>query len=136
MSYAMRSMILGIPMFLLSTLVFGAEWKQLGGGDGFTTSADLSTAQRTGDIVDLWTLWNYDKPEVIAKTEFLSMKEHVLYNCADHTTAIIGYVLYSERDAGGKIKFQRTKPAEFVAALEGSASDGVRKIACAIPPKP
>jgi hypothetical protein len=128
-------MILGIAALLFSIPALAAEWKQLGGGDGFTTSADLSSAQRTGDVVDLWTLWNYDKPEVVAKTEFLSMKEHVLYNCADHTTAIIGYILYSGRDAGGKIKLERTKPAMFVSGLEGSASDGVRKFACAIPPK-
>jgi hypothetical protein len=120
-----------VPLPPVPPAIFGtAQWQKIGGSSGVTTSADVSSIKRDGDLVELWTLWDYDKPQVVDGPKFLSVKQKAMYDCADHTTAITEYTTYAKNGGLGTIVFHRSKPPLFEPAKPGSAADGVFQFAC------
>jgi hypothetical protein len=121
-----------LVVFAFCPAVCSAEsWSLIGGGSGTSTSADLSSIKRTGDLVELWTLWNYEKPQTVNGPTFLSMKQKGIYNCVNHASATTEYAMYSGRNGQGKVIFKRSKPAIFEPARPGSSSGGILQFACA-----
>lgn len=107
-----------------------ARWQEIGSDDISKTSVDVASIARTGDVVELWSLWNYDEPQSIDGPKFLSVKSKSLFNCSKRTAADADYAMYSERNGLGRIIYESSDLLDFKTPGEGSKSALLMKFAC------
>lgn len=107
------------------------RWREVGTDGGSSTSIDIASLKRAGNIVQLWSLWNYDEPQSIDGPKFSSVKSKALFDCSDRTSADTNDAMYSERDGTGNVIFQSSNPIQFKPVAQGSKAEVIWKVVCA-----
>jgi hypothetical protein len=92
--------ILMLVMVLLSNEVM-ASWSQITLNNEAIIYADLSTIQKTGNLVKMWDISDFKKKSVPDK--FLSIKSLHEFDCKLSQSRVINFAMYSGNMASGKV---------------------------------
>jgi len=100
----------------LTCCAANAEWSPLlvGVGNKSSMDVDRSTFKRNGDIVKLWTRWDFDTDEYFGGKKYRSTVSLVEINCKEDMARTSYATLYSGQKGEGKQVDQINQPdAEF-----------------------
>ena len=117
-----------------------ANWVLVGGGDsqgGYVFYADPATITRTGDVVKMWSMYDYKAAQVSRATrvEYLSLTGQNEYDCKNEKERRLYFRYHSGHVAGGAIVFTTAglvPPDQWDALSPRSAAASLWKIACGI----
>ena len=111
-----------------------AEWTYVGrSSDGNPTIyADLATIRKSGSIVKMWTMSDYN---IVQKSsngkQYLSAKTQDEYDCKEETSGILAFTTFSENMGNGNPISSDSGPANKKPISPESLIEAIWKIACA-----
>lgn len=127
----MRKAILVMLLIIASNGAM-AEWEAIGtSSNGVVTYAEPSTIRRSGDMVKMWSLYDYKTAGVVNGKLYLSIKAQDEYDCKDERSRTI-YGSYHSGNMGRDGSHSRTnRPDDIWTPIPpGSAIELLWKIAC------
>ena len=102
----MKKILMGLVLTVMATAA-NAEWVLVSeGANGNKTYSDPATKKRTGDVVRMWGITDYAKPEFADGKSFQSTRYYSQNDCAERTsqalqlTAFVGRMGTGERHGG------------------------------------
>jgi hypothetical protein len=120
-----------ITLLVLSSGPAYAEWVKLSGDDSVTTYADATTIQRTGDLVRMWELLNFQTLQE-SRNPYFSLKAVREYDCTLEQSRIISLYSYSgQMGTGEMVGSYLEDEVKWEPVMPGSLGQDVWKIACA-----
>ena len=121
-----------ITLLLLSSSPVYAEWVWIDdkAKDGMTTYANPDTIRRKGDLVKMWTLFDFKTAEHVADTTHLSFKEQDEYDCTKLRTRRFAGRFFSGNMGSGKVVYSNTTKDKWGPVPPGSVSHDLWKLAC------
>lgn len=129
----MRKLILMMVLTGLSSSAM-AEWTRAGHNDDSIAYVDLSTIRKHGDLVKMWYLDDFKKPQIDDKGDkYLSSKGQGEYDCKEEQLRTLAYLWFSDNMEKGELvhsgpsKFQQWNPVP-----PGSIAEIKWQIACGI----
>ena len=124
--------LLLIVIFFLSSGVACAEWVWIDdvAKDGMTTYANPDTIQGKGDLVKMWTLFDFKTPEHVADTTHLSFKSQDAYDCTRRRSRTLAGTFFSGNMGQGKVVYSNSTKTKWEPVPAGSVSHDLWKIAC------
>lgn len=129
-----------VPGLAIATLLAGvsssvaAEWVEIGGASegGMTVYADPATIRKAGNMVKMWSLFDFEKSRVGAtgKHVYMSAKGQDEYDCNEDQSR----TLYSSRHSGnmgkGKVVYSDADPDRWEPVPPQSVIGALWKFAC------
>jgi hypothetical protein len=104
---------------------------KLSGDDSVTTYADATTIQRTGDLVRMWELLNFQTLQE-SRNPYFSLKAVREYDCTLEQSRIISLYSYSgQMGTGEMVGSYLEDEVKWEPVMPGSLGQDVWKIACA-----
>ena len=121
-----------ITLLLLSSSPVYAEWVWIDdkAKDGMTTYANPDTIRRKGDLVKMWTLFDFKTAEHVADTTHLSFKEQDEYDCTKLRTRRLAGRFFSGNMGSGKVVYSNATKDKWGPVPPGSVSHDLWKLAC------
>jgi hypothetical protein len=120
---------------LLPFACHSQTWQKIGYDDVSTTSVDVDSIKEVGDVTEIWTLWNYNKPQSVeGGPSFSSIKSKAIIKCATNESADADYMIYSLQGAQGDVVFSSTNDSGFAPVKNGSKAAVVFEYVCSTPP--
>jgi hypothetical protein len=115
-----------------------ANWVLVGGGDsqgGYVFYADPATITRTGDVVKMWSMYDYKAAQVsrAARAEYLSLVGQNEYDCKNEKERRLYFRYHSGHVGDGALVFSTAglvPPDQWDAFSPRSAAASLWKIAC------
>ena len=122
--------LLLITLLVLSSGPAYAEWLELSGDDRVTTYTDATTIQRTGDLVRMWELLNFQTLQE-SRNPYFSLKAVREYDCTLEQSRIISLYSYSgQMGTGEMVGSYLEDEVKWEPVMPGSLGQDVWKIAC------
>jgi Surface-adhesin protein E len=123
-----------ILMILLLAVVSSnavAEWVAIGTGDGSILYANPNTFRKSGNIIKMWTLTDYNSAREIAGEKFLSEKSQEAYDCKEEQAKMLYFSWHSENMGKGNVVFTANKPQrDWTPVAPDSIGEVSWKFAC------
>lgn len=121
-----------ITLLVLSSGAVYAEWVKIGGNDenGLTTYADPDTIRRKGDLVKMWTLYDYKIPQTEAGVSYLSLRMQDEYDCTDERTRSLAVTSYSGNMESGKPIYNNSDAGKWAPIAPRTLYQTLWKFAC------
>ena len=110
-----------------------AEWTMVGGDDGITTYADLSTIRKSGDKVKMWDLYDLKVVQIFKGDgkRFLSSVTFTEYDCKEETQRLLTFNWYSKNMGAGDVVYTSGVIHEEPRPMwPGSMREVLFKVAC------
>lgn len=129
----MRKLLVGLALSLVATAA-AAEWVLVShtkyGEDRYY--ADPTTKRRTGNIVRMWTLQDYLKPEVAVGVNkvFYSVLVYRQFDCVEETVQIRQTNVYTGQMASGEMIVAENEPLRKISPAPGSHNIRLFNFAC------
>ncbi len=100
----MHKAILMMQLTVLSSSAM-AEWVEVDTnyGVGLTAYADPVTIRKSGNIVNMWILYDHTMAQTNARGPYMSIKARWKYDCKEEQQQFLYAILYSENMGEGKI---------------------------------
>jgi len=134
-------------MVLLTTMSASAsaEWVKLGSFEQYTLYAQPDTINKTGNIVNMFHLYDLNKIDELSGKEFRSVVSKASYNCRNVESRMLSANAYAGNMAknvetlrGAKIINRRggrkistiSEPGKWKPIMSGSAEELLLKFAC------
>ncbi len=109
----------------------GAAWVEIGANETGTFYVDYPSMQRDGDIVKMWYLVDFRKPQLDSNNmRFLSSKDQSEYDCKQERSRTVYYNNYSDNMGRGRITFTLKDPFQWRPAAPDTIAGALLKIAC------
>ena len=102
--------LVALILFLLSSTSAWAEWTRAARTDTAILYIDRATIHQQGDLVQMWTLSDYQTFQQVGGNRFLSAKYQYELDCDGGRFRLLYFAWYTEHMGGG----------EAVAMQEGS----------------
>jgi hypothetical protein len=123
-----------LTLLTLSTVPAYAEWVEVKANvqAGQTVYVDPDTIRRKGDLVEIWTLYDYKTAQLTVGDTFLSRKVKNEYNCAQEMRRMVSVTEFSGNMAHGKVVHMTTSlfsTAKWAPARAG-LGETLLKVAC------
>jgi len=122
--------------FLITLLVLGsgpvyAEWVKLSGDGSVTSYTDAKTIRRSGNLVRMWDLVNFETLQE-SRNPFFSIKAVREYDCTPlEQIRIIGLYSYSgQMGTGNMVDSQLEEGVKWQPVMPGSWDQDLWEIAC------
>jgi hypothetical protein len=126
----MKKLLLTLVLTSASMSVM-AEWTLVGGENDSTSYADLSTINKSEDIVAMWVLEDLKTAKGDSGERYLSTNAQYGYDCKEEKFRTIAYFNMSEKMGKGKVvKFFVAKSIEWKPIPPGSVTYTLWGIAC------
>lgn len=109
-----------------------AEWTQVDDSEQMTSYVNLETVQRTGNIVNMWTLTDL-KTEKLRNNgpTYLSTQKHSEFNCKNKMGHLLSFTVFSGHMASGiKIHEDNEPELRWRPVAGDSYTDPFWKYAC------
>ena len=122
-----------IILLLLSSGPAYAEWVVLpGGGDDAVLAVyvDPGTIQRKGDLVKMWSLYNFTTIQTNASTPYSSYKAQNEYDCAGERSRILAVTFFSGQMGRGQVVFSDSAENDWQPVAPESIGRSLWKRAC------
>jgi len=126
----MRKLLLGLVLSLGATAA-SAQWvlvTEASSGDKFY--ADPTTKRRTGNLVRIWMLQDYPKPEVVLGQAYYSDKMYRQYDCVERTSQSLQNTSFEGRMGSGQSLGTSTQPTSVSFVAPDSIGDTLLNFAC------
>ena len=134
-----KQMCIAMLLALASGSAF-AEWATVGTNEISTLFADLDSMRKTGNVVKMSYLIDYNKRQVhVNGKRYLSTKTHAEYDCAKNEWRQISYAWYAGKMGNGMtVLGDADEPnagsAQWHAVPPNSGSEVLWKFACVTEP--
>ena len=128
----MKKILLAVALTLFSTCAM-AKWTTVGkseGATGFTVYADKSSAKKTGNLSQMWALFDFNSKRTTKQFKYLSYKQRVEYDCGGKKDRILEYSLHSKHMGQGGAIYKYSKPSPWQAVAPDSVAEDLFEIAC------
>jgi hypothetical protein len=122
--------LLFITLLSLTGFSAKAEWVLANVSNAGNAYVDPTSIKRTGNIVRVWELVDYAKPQVVAGMAYQSDRVLRQYDCVEKTSQLLQIATFSGKMLAGEVVITDTKayPPAFVAP--GSNGDVLLNFAC------
>jgi hypothetical protein len=109
-----------------------AAWEAIGGNDieTVTSYADLATIHKSGNMVKMWSLLDYETARVRVGKVYRSIKAEFEYNCKEDRQRVLSYSWHSENMGGGAIVISNTEPSDWSPIPLGAVAETLWRLAC------
>jgi hypothetical protein len=86
-----------------------AEWVEVvaNAERGQTVYVDHETIHRNGDLVEMWTMYDYKTVQRAGKDEYMSRKVQNEFNCAQEVRRMLSVAEFSGNMGKGKIVYEK-----------------------------
>ena len=123
-----------IAVFLLAAIGTNAlaeVWVQTSQSDDYIVYGDPSSIQRQGDLVKMWSMFDYKKPQpgIQGKT-YLSTKRQFEYDCKQGRARALGATLHAAHEGKGQVLASENTKYDWRAVVPDSADEYLLKFAC------
>ncbi|MGC2048403.1 MAG: surface-adhesin E family protein, partial [Gallionella sp.] len=76
----MKKLFMTLILALVSTSAF-AQWIKVGEDDESTIYTDPSTIRKKGDLIKIWSLYDFKKAQNMSGKTYLSMEKQYEFDC-------------------------------------------------------
>lgn len=119
-----------ITFLMLSSGSGYAEWVKLSGDGSVTSYTDAKTIRRSGNLVRMWDLVNFEALQE-SRNPFFSIKAVREYDCTLEQSHIIGLYSYSgQMGTGEMVDSQLEEEVKWEPVMPGSWGQDLWEIAC------
>ena len=107
-----------------------ANWAYQGFTGVFTLYANQAAAKKNGNVVVMWSLYDFDQQHDDGHGSFLSAKAQSEYDCRGEQMRTLTGSWYSGKMGAGTSIFSTNKISDWRPIISGSVDEGLWKIAC------
>ncbi len=120
-----------LPLLFLNSTPAYAEWMEIDNGKpGMTIYVNPDTIHRTGNLVTMWELYDFETAEHVAEHTHLSFKTHSEYHCSDGQTRWRQATYFSGNMGRGKIVYRHQPEDSLKSVPVNSVSHDLWTFAC------
>ena len=109
------------------------QWVEMPGGVGVSKYVDPASRVRTGEVVRVTELMNFQSPRVFSGAVVFSIQWTGEYHCGNRQTRVIAYQAHGELMGGGTPLVAGAESVDWSDVLDGSLASGVWAWACTSP---
>ena len=107
-----------------------ADWSKVGEDSDSTVYSDVSTLRKNGDLVKMWSLYDFKEAQKMAGKDYLSMEVKYEFDCAKEQS-LKTYVIYYAGKMGSGEKGAFTYPPKQWQPVKGNSNkEMLWKVAC------
>jgi hypothetical protein len=128
----MKRLLIGLVLSLAATVTLAQpQWVLVTSDtDGHSYYTEPTTKRRTGNIVRMWELVDFQKPKAFADKTYSSERVYWQYDCSEGTRQYLQSHGYSGQMGSGVELGSRTRPGEKFFVAPGTASEALLNFAC------
>jgi hypothetical protein len=129
--YAARIPLALVVMTLMSASASAAVWIQTSLNENYAAYADPSTIRRDGDLVKMWSLFNYRTPQQAgAGKQYSSVRRQFEYDCKGSRARALGASSHVAKEGKGEALAISNVTLGWNAVKPDTADDYLLKFAC------
>jgi hypothetical protein len=126
----MRKFLLGLVLSLVAT-VASAEWVLLGQSSrGDKIYVDPATKSRNGNIVRMWSLSDYAKPQVSDTKPYSSDRGYFQFDCAERTSQLLRLTSFTGPMLTGEMEGSVNNPGKIIFIAPDTVQEALLNFAC------
>ena len=112
-----------------------AEWELMSGDDSskLTVYVDRTTIQRSGNLVKMWQMFDYQTVQTVAGDSLLSFQRLNEYDCAGERSRLLAYTWFSSNMGRGRVVYKTTEAQPWASIALRSIDQTLWKVACSQP---
>ncbi len=130
MMIAHRCVVAGLLTLSCTNAVAGV-WIEMSRHDDYAAYADPSTIRRDGDLVKMWSMFDYKKPQSgPGGKPYLSIRRHFEYDCKQSSARALGASLHALKAGNGEALVVTEAKLGWSKVASDSAEDFLWKFAC------
>ena len=110
-----------------------AKWVELGSlpaNGGLDIYSDPATMRRSGNLVQMWEMWDFKTTQVIAGARVLSVKNHYEYDCKGARRRMLSTAGFSGHMGNGAVVGSGNRPDPWVPVGSGNYTGELWQVAC------
>ena len=117
-----RNFTLGILLAAVSASALAEVWIEISGNDDYLAYADPSSVRRDGDLVKMWSMFDYKNPQpgIPGKT-YLSTRRHFEYDCKRARARALAVSSHAAREGKGDALASASVKYDWRAVVPDSA---------------
>jgi len=121
-----------ITVLLLSVGPVCAEWVEVVANDevGMTVYVDPDTIHTEGNLVKVWTLFDYKTIQTIVGGPWLSSKTQRQFDCVEERVRVLGFITFSGNMGSGEAVNSNSDEQQWRPIEAGSVDQALWKVAC------
>ena len=131
-----RLLLTGTTVLLLATGAAHAEWTKIGvsnkADDAFTLYVDPATIQRHGNLVRMWDLQDFRRPQILNGQEYLSEKTQIEFDCQAKKARILATIDCAGRMCSGKVVYSDADTSDWTAVRANTLGELEWTAACSV----
>lgn len=126
-----RKFAIGMLLAAVSASALAEVWIEISRSDDYLAYADPSSVRRDGDLVKMWSMFDYKNPQpgIPGKT-YLSTRRHFEYDCKRGRARALAVSSHAAREGKGDALASASVKYEWRAVVPESADDYLLKFAC------
>ncbi|HEV7819543.1 MAG TPA: surface-adhesin E family protein [Burkholderiales bacterium] len=127
----LRNVAIGILLAAVSAGALAEVWIETSRNDDYLAYADPSSIRRDGDLVKMWSMFDYRNPQpgIPGKT-YLSARRQFEYDCKRARTRALAISSHAAREGKGDALASASVKYDWRAVVPDSADDYLLKFAC------
>jgi len=125
----MKKLLMTLILALVSTSAI-AEWTKVGEDDESTVYTDTSTIRKKGDLIKIWSLYDFKKAQNMSGKTYLSMETQYEFDCVKGQTRPTYIIYYADKMGGGEKGAFSYPPKQWQPVAPKSAGESIWKVAC------
>jgi len=125
----MKKLLLILFLVFISTNA-RAEWVMIGEDDASIVYADPSTMRNKGDLIKIWSLYDFLKPKDMSGKSYLSMELQYEFDCGKKLSRKAYIIYYSANMGGGEKGSFSYPPKQWHEVKPTSAREKIFHMVC------
>jgi hypothetical protein len=125
----MKKLLLTLILVFASTSAI-ADWTKVGVEDESTIYTDTSTIRKKGDLIKIWSLYDFKEAKNMSGKTYLSMEKQYEIDCAKGLTRAMYIIYYAQKMGGGEKGAFDYPPKQWQPVAANSAGESILKSAC------
>ena len=115
----------------ISAAALAQVWLETSKNDKYTAYASPSTMKREGNIVRMWSMFDYKTPQPDAGgKQFLSAKRHFEYDCKEQRVRALAVSSYAQKEGKGDPYSSFNVKDEWKTVAPETADEFLLRFAC------
>lgn len=125
----MKKLLLTLILVFASTSAI-ADWTKVGVEDESTIYTDTSTIRKKGDLIKIWSLYDFKEAKNMSGKTYLSMEKQYEIDCAKGLARAMYIIYYAQKMGGGEKGAFDYPPKQWQPVAPNSAGESILKSAC------
>ena len=124
-------MLGALQLMLMSAAATAQVWIETSKNDKYSAYASPSTMKREGNIVKMWSMFDYKTPQPDASgKQFLSAKRHFEYDCKEQRVRPLAVSSYAANEGKGEPYSSISVNDEWKKVAPETADEFLLRFAC------